>query len=172
MTYRLTTAGRMAVLAQFIAVVLVFGFAVWMLGVTLGINWLMPISSFQAARPTWTSGELVPAFFLAIVLLATPLLAWQLLGELFIRYHVTDEGLRIASVGIQLALPWETIRGLRPAHHVGLTERTDLILKEPLPRRLGLWLINARQSLPVYAGVGDRETLLATIRDRVSQPTS
>jgi hypothetical protein len=108
-----------------------------------------------------------------VLIVATPLLFWNVLEEWAASYTPTDEGLRFASLGISLVYPWESIEAVRridddsddPFDEVLLREDHTGQIANPLLR----WLHGqayGRRTLPIYAGIEERNQLLAEIKQR------
>ncbi|HYF64841.1 MAG TPA: hypothetical protein VD886_18595 [Herpetosiphonaceae bacterium] len=171
MTYRLTTSGRWLLLSFVAATLLVWLFAVWLFADTLGLSFANLAESWRAARPKWTSGQLVPAWLLATLAIAAPLLVWHLLGEWSASYTLEDDGLRFRALGVNLLQPWGRIRGIRTINERGEDQaRIDILVDEParptLRRRFFHRLAPGR--IPIYGLVANREALVAAIQEKIA----
>lgn len=158
--------------------------AVWMLGNTLNISYrhlpstLGPLlQATIQGRPSegeyigLTTNQMVPAGLLLILVVALPLVMWSLCEEWFTRYTVTEQGLLYQTVGpIAVLYPWDSIRGIRRVDPQSDEPVDELIVDRSgllqIKSRLLRWLHRVafgRARVPVYAGVEERNELLARI---------
>ena len=171
LTYRLSTSGRWLLLSFVAATLLVWLFALWLLADTLGISYANLAETWQAARPKWTSGQLVPAWLLASLAIAAPLLVWHLLGEWSARYTLEEDGLRFRALGVNLLQPWDRIRGIRTINERGEEHpRIDILVDEPARTGLGRRFFRrlAPGRIPIYGLVANREALVAAIQEKIA----
>jgi hypothetical protein len=172
-TYRLSPAGKRQTLVLLIAALLIWAFAVWSFASTLRISY-NPLQLWPSLQQSLADGlgvgQVVPALLMLVLIIATPLLIWALCEEWSAAYTPTPQGLRFASVGVNLSIPWDSLGGLRPAEHSD--EPLDELLLEgqpvaqianPLVRFLHRQAFGANR-LPIFAGVERRDELIAEIR--------
>lgn len=186
--YRLNTTGRRAVLLLTIAAVVVWGFAVWKLQDVLSSDSVqvsyarLPGTLAAAVQQGLTVTQIVPALLLIVLIVATPVLIWNLVEEWSTTYTVRDDGLLYDTVqGISVLYPWHTIKALRPADPDAREPSYELIVSEDgicqIESRVLRWLHQqafGRTRVPIYAHVMDRDALLHEIVTRsglaVTQP--
>ncbi len=172
MTYRLSTTGRWLIVSFMVATLLVWLFALWLLLDTLSLSLGSLVESWRKAAPTWTTGQTMPAYLLVALLVATPLLLWNLGRELAARYHVDADGVRFRSLGLNVYQPWTQIVGLRTINERGdQPPRIDLLVTESTRPGLGRRLFHRHTlgRIPIYGSVANRETLVATIREQMER---
>lgn len=172
MTYRVSTTGRWLIASFMAATVLVGLFAVWLLLDTLGLTLGEFGESWRKAYPTWTAGQTVPAFLLAALLLATPLLLWSLACEWAARYTVNEDGVHFRSLGLTLHQPWARISGLRTINERSdQSPRIDVQVIESTRPSLGRRLFHRRTlgRIPIYGQVANCAALVATIQEQIKR---
>ncbi len=106
-----------------------------------------------------------------VLIVATPLVIWNILEEWAASYTPTEEGLRFVSLGIDVVYPWSGIDAIRqldqdsdePIDELQLREDYTNQIKNPVLRFLH-GQAYGRKTLPVYAGLQEREELLAQIQ--------
>lgn len=184
-TYRLTAAGRRLTLSLMVGAAAVWLFAGWMLGNTLNLSYrhlpstLGPLVSATLrgrvegeAYAGLTAEQALPALLLVVLIIALPLMLWNLCEEWWTRYTVTDDGLLYQTVGgIRMLFPWETIRGVQrvdpesdePVDEIIVDRAGVLQIKSPLLRWLHRMALGAER-VPVYADVEGRDELLAQVQ--------
>lgn len=180
-TYRLSAAGRRLNLALLLGALIIWLFALWSFSSTLGIQY-HPAQFWASLQAVVSAGlgvgRVVPALLMLALIIATPLLIANLLFEWTAQYTPTADGLHVRALGTELTYPWaviEDVRTLDDDHDEPLAavivavDQTDRIA-QPLVRAL-VRLAIGRQRLPLAAGLADRETLIATIRDQAGRPT-
>ncbi|NNJ09976.1 hypothetical protein EKD04_006525 [Chloroflexales bacterium ZM16-3] len=179
-TYRLSPAGRRTLIVLLVGALLIWAFALWSFVSTLGINLGQLWPSLQASLSSGLGvGQVVPALLMLALIVATPLLIWNLLEEWSAAYVAGDDGLRFESLGIVITLPWSAVSGLRAADDDGDEPLDEILLSQdaaaqianPLLRFLHRQAYGGRR-LPVYAGLEDRLDLLAEIRRNTTEPLS
>lgn len=175
-TYRLSASGRRTALLLLIGALAIWGFALLSFRSTLGIDY-NPIAFWGSLRASIENGlgvsQLVPALLMLVLIIATPLLVWNLLEEWAAGYTPTAEGLRFHSLGVGVLYPWSAISALRRVDDDADEPLDELVLagdytgqiKNPLLRFLHAQAYG-RTTLPLYAGIENREQLLDEIRAR------
>lgn len=177
-TYRLSPAGRRLVLVLLVGALLIWAFALWSFGSTLRISYnpLTFLSTLQASLAAGIGvAEVVPALLMLVLIVATPLLIWNLLAEWAAAYTLTPAGLRFDSLGVSLSYPWAAVAGLRPADDDGDEPFDELLLatdetgqiRSPLVRFLHRQAYG-RTRLPIYPGLENRDELIAEIRRQIA----
>ncbi|PDV96655.1 hypothetical protein [Candidatus Chloroploca asiatica] len=173
-TYRLSAAGRRLVLILLIAALLIWAFAIWSFASTLRLSY-NPLEFWPSLQATLASGpgigQLVPALLMFVLIIATPFLIWNLLIEWAAAYTPTADGLRFASLGVQIDYPWAAVSDVRrtdddreePFDELVLTTDCTTQIHNPLVRLLYRQAYGSLR-LPIYAGVEARDELLAEIR--------
>jgi hypothetical protein len=176
--YRLSSAGRRITLILLVGAVLIWAFALWSFSRTLGISY-NPLQFWPSLSASieqgLTIGQIVPALLMLVLIVATPLLIWNLLEEWDAAYTPGDDGLRFTSLGVDVTYPWSSIAAVRlvdddahePLDEVLLTADHTEQIRNPLLRFLH-GQSYGRQRLPIYSGLADREDVLETIRQRAS----
>jgi hypothetical protein len=171
MTYRLSPSGRWLLLSFVAATLLVWLFALWLLADTLGLSYANLAETWRTASPKWTTGQRVPAYLLAALCIAAPLLVWHLLGEWSARYTLEDDGLRFRALGVNLLQPWDQIRGIRTINERGEDHpRIDILVDEPAGLALGRRFFHRLTPgrIPIYGLVANREALVAAIQEKIA----
>jgi hypothetical protein len=173
-TYRLSPAGRRTSLVLLVGALLIWAFALWSFASTLRLSFnpaqLWP--SLQASLAAGLGiGQVVPALLMLTLIVATPLLIWNLLEEWSVAYTPDDDGLRFDSLGIVITCPWPTVAGLRSADDDGDEPLDEILLRQDATMQIANPLLRflhrqayGRRRLPVYAGLEDRADLLSVIR--------
>jgi hypothetical protein len=176
-TYRLNRSGRRNALLLTLAAAIVWLFAIIKLPDVLSSDTVRV--SYRALPGTISAllaeglsvNQIVPALLLVVLIVATPLLIWNLIEEWTTRYVVRDDGLEYDTVrGIRLWYPWSAITGLRRADPEGDAPHYE-VLVEPQPQhqirsRVLHWLhaqAFGRTRIPIYAQTEDRDGLLEEI---------
>ncbi len=172
-TYRLTRQGRLLTLSLIAAVLLLWVFALLSLPGVVGLDIRDLRASFPSAMGDGLGvGEVIPAAILGAMLVAAPVVLAALIEEWSARYSITDDALLYRTLpGIALRAPWQAIRELRlteseePVADVMVPPETLGAIRNPLLRTLHRWAIGD-QRIPIYAGVEQRDELLAEIARR------
>jgi hypothetical protein len=169
-TYRLSPAGRRTTLVLLIGALLIWAFAIWTLRSTLA----------AAPLDALTIGQIIPALLMIVLIIATPLVVWNLLEEWACEFTPNDDGLRFTSLGIDLNYPWSGMRAIRPVDDDADEPMDELLfdsdytiaIRNPILRFLH-GQAYGRIKLPLYAGLADRDELLHTIREHAgfSEPS-
>jgi hypothetical protein len=174
--YHLSAKGRRTTLVLLISALAIWGFALWSFSSTLELG-SNPLGFWSALNTGTEEGiemsRLVPAFLMLVLIVATPLLMWNLLEEWAAAYTPTDEGLRFTSLGVHILYPWESIQDIRrldddsdePVEELLLSTDETSQIRNPVLRFLHAQAYG-RTRLPLYAGLEEREALLAEIRQR------
>jgi hypothetical protein len=173
-TYSLSPSGRRTALLLLIGSLVIWAFALWTFRRTLDISY-NPLYFWGSLRTAiqsgLTLGQLVPALLMLVLIVATPLVIWNILEEWAASYTPTEEGLRFVSLGIDVVYPWSGIDAIRqldqdsdePIDELQLREDYTNQIKNPVLRFLH-GQAYGRKTLPVYAGLQEREELLAQIQ--------
>jgi hypothetical protein len=156
---------------------LIWVFALWTLRITLATSSDPSAGLFQALQENLdrglSVGQVIPALLMVVLLIATPLVLWNILEEWGAQYTLTDAGLRFTSLGIALNCSWDRITGIRrlgddaddPLDAIMVSDDLSSQIKNPLVRWLHCQACGA-QRLLIYPGVEDRDDLLQEIRVR------
>ena len=172
-TYRISSSGRRTALILLVGALIIWIFALWTFGSTLGIN---PVAFWGTLRASIEQGlsisQLVPALLMLVLIVATPLVIWNICEELAAAYTPTEDGLRFTALGVGLLVPWAGISAIRRVDEDSDEPMDELILREdytsqirnPLLRFLHAQAYGSTK-LPIYAGVADRDVLLVVIRE-------
>ena len=181
-TYRLSPSGRRTALILLVGALIIWAFALWTFRRTLGVSYnpLLFWSSLRAAiqgenGQGLSIGQIVPALLMLVLIVATPLVIWNILEEWAAAYTPTDAGLRFASLGVDLTYPWAGIGAIRRVDDDADEPMDELLLREDYTRQIRNPLLRflhgqayGRTKLPLYAGLQDRDELLNEIRQRAS----
>jgi hypothetical protein len=170
-TYRISSSGRRTALILLVGALVIWVFALWTFGSTLGIN---PLAFWSTLRANIEQGlsisQLVPALLMLVLIVATPLVIWNICEELAAAYTPTDDGLRFAALGVELVVPWAGISAIRRVDEDSDEPMDELLLREDYSGQIRnpiLRFLHAqaygRTKLPIYAGLSDRDDLLAAI---------
>ena len=178
-TYRPSASGRRITLSLLVGALIIWGFALWSLSSTLSLSYhpaqLWP--TLNAALSQGLSiGELIPSLLMVVLIIATPLLIWNLIEEWGAAYMPTAQGLRFTAPLVELVVPWSAVRSLH-ALDDDQDERFDLLhltddlgsqIRNPIARLLHRQA-HGRARLLIYPGIAERDALIADIR-RLSGP--
>jgi len=179
-TYRLSSAGRRTALILLIGALIIWAFALWTFRSTLGISY-NPLQFWASLRAAIQSdngqglsiGQIVPALLMLVLIVATPLVIWNILEEWAAAYTPTEDGLRFVSLGVDLIYPWAGIDSVRRVDDDADEPLDELLLREDYTRQIRNPLLRflhghayGRKKLPLYAGLQDRDELLDEIRRR------
>ncbi len=171
-TYRLTARGRRIALSLALGSLLVWGFAIWKLADVLGISYLrLPGTLRAAVEQGLTASQIVPAVLLLVLIIAAPLLVWNVVEEWSTSYTVREDGLVYDTVqGISVLYPWSAIKGLRRVDPEADEPVHELIVDQSgicqINSRVLRWLHRqafGRTRVPIYADVVERDELLNEI---------
>jgi hypothetical protein len=179
-TYRLSAAGRRLTLVLLVAALLIWAFAIWSFASTLRISY-HPLELWPSLQQSLADGlgvgQVVPALLMLALIVATPLLIWNLLEEWAAAYTPTPEGLRFESLGLRVTYPWSAIETLRRVDDDAEEPLDELLLDGDYGAQIGNPVVRFlhRQAfgatrLPIYAGIEDRDDLIAAIRRHTEAP--
>jgi hypothetical protein len=172
-TYRISPSGRRTALILLVGALIIWVFALWTFSSTLGISY-NPIAFWGTLRASVEAGlsisQLVPALLMLVLIVATPLVIWNICEEISASYTPAADGLRFSALGVNLSLPWAGISAIRrvdedsdePMDELQLREDYTSQIRNPVLRFLH-GQAYGRTKLPIYSGVMDRDELLATI---------
>ena len=174
-TYRISSSGRRTALILLVGALIIWVFAIWTFGSTLGIS-SNPIAFWGTLRASIEQGlsisQIVPALLMLVLIVATPLVIWNICEELAAAYTPAEDGLRFTALGVRLTVPWAGISAIRRVDEDSDEPMDELILREDYTRQIRNPLLRflhaqayGRTKLPIYAGVADRDNLLAAIRE-------
>jgi len=176
-TYCLDTAGRRSALLLTLGAVVVWGFALWQLphilsSETVRVSYAnFPSTLTAAVRAGLTVAQIVPALLFIVMIVAVPLLIWNLFEEWATCYNVRDDGLEYCSLGgISILYPWTTITRVRQVdpeadeavHEVVVDQPGASQIRNPVLRFLHRQAFGQTR-IPIYAHVRDRDELLREI---------
>ncbi len=179
-TYRLSPAGRRLTLVLLVAALLIWAFAIWSFASTLRISY-SPLQLWPSLQQSLADGlgvgQVVPALLMLALIVATPLLIWNLLEEWGAAYTPAPDGLRFASLGVEVTYPWPAIEAISRADDDAEEPLDELVLDgdysaqiaNPLVRFLHRQAFGAAR-LPIFAGLEGRDALIAEIRRRTEAP--
>jgi hypothetical protein len=175
-TYRISPSGRRTAIILLVCALIIWAFALWTFQTTLGISY-NPVAFWGTLRTSIEQGlsvsQIVPALLMLVLIVATPLVVWNILEEWAAAYTPADDGLRFAALGVALTYPWAGIAAIRCVDQDSDEPIHELVLKEDYTRQIRnpvLRFLHAqsygRTRLPLYAGLEARDELLAEIRRR------
>lgn len=165
-TYRLSPSGRRTTLVLLVGALIIWAFAIWTLR-----------STVASSTTSLTIGQIIPALLMIVLIIATPLVIWNLLEEWSATYSATADGLRYTAIGVDLIYPWSGIVGVRAVDDDTDEPMDELLfnadytgaIRNPLVRFLHAQAYG-RTKLPIYAGLAERDTLLSEIRRHAPLP--
>lgn len=175
-SYNLSSSGRRTALVLLIGALIIWAFALWVFQTTLGISY-SPVAFWGSLRASIEKGltisQIVPALLMLVLIVATPLVIWNLLEEWAASYTPADDGLHFASLGLALTYPWDGIAAIQRLEPDADEPADELVLKQDFTGQIRnpvlRWLhaqAYGRLRLPIYAGLAERDELLAEIRQR------
>jgi hypothetical protein len=175
-TYRTSPSGRRTAIILLMGALIIWAFALWTFGSTLGISY-NPVQFWGTLRQSVEQGlsisQIVPALLMLVLIVATPLVIWNILEELGAAYTPADDGLHFAALGIRLIYPWAGVAAIRRVDEDSDEPMDELALKQDYTGQIRSPLLRfmhvqayGRTKLPIYAGVADRDELLDEIRRR------
>ncbi len=177
-TYRITASGRRTALILLVGALIIWIFALWTFGSTLGISY-NPVAFWGTLRASLEQGlsisQLVPALLMLVLIVATPLVIWNICEELAAAYSPSDDGLHFTALGVKLIVPWSGVSAIRRVDEDSDEPMDELILREDYTSQIRNPLLRflhaqayGRTKLPIYAGVADRDDLLAVIQQQAA----
>jgi hypothetical protein len=172
-TYYLSASGRRTAIILLISALIIWGFALWTFGTALDIRYSAFWQTLSASISQGLSiSQIVPALLMLVLVVATPLVIWNVLEEWTAAYTPTDAGLRFESLGVRVTYPWSGIVELR-SQDDGDDPVDELVFNDDYIRQIRNPLLRflhgqayGRRRLPVFAGIAQRDELLADIRVR------
>jgi hypothetical protein len=178
-TYRLDSNGRRATLLLMLGALVFWLFALWKLPDALStenvsVSYLRLPSTLAAAITDGLNvSQIIPALLFIVLIVAAPLLIWNLLEEWSTTYIVRDDGLEYDTVqGINVLYPWKAIKGVRIVDPEARAPDYEVLVDDEICQirsRLLRWLHRqafGRSRIPIYARVGERHELIAEIVNR------
>lgn len=179
--YRLAPAGRRDNLLMIAVAMILWVFAVWSISSTLRLS-LHPAafpSDLQRllAQPPAVE-QVVPALLMLALVVATPLVIWNLIAEWDATFRPVAEGLQYETLGVRLCYPWHAIHAIRP--HPVIPDEAVVILcwydpAETIANPLRRWLhrqAHGRQRLIIGSGIERRAELLRLIEEEMARVQS
>ena len=172
--YTLSPAGKRNALALMIGALVIWAFALWTFRSTVGSVPGEPTLGFVEALGRNLSqgfglGQSIPALLTLGLIVATPLVFWNVVTEYAASYTFSEQGLAFQTVGLALQTPWAAIIGVRddePTNERGstllLAQDVTAQIRNPVVRLLHR-LSYGRTALPLYAMLENRAELLAEI---------
>jgi hypothetical protein len=175
-TYRISPAGRRTALILLIGALIIWAFALWTFRTTLEISY-NPIEFWGTLRQKIDAGlsisQIVPALLMLVLIVATPLVVWNILEEWAAAYTPEEEGLRFTSLGLALTYPWAGVSAIQRVDEDSDEPVDEVVFKEDYTRQIRNPILRflhgqayGRTRLPLYAGLANREELLDEIRRR------
>lgn len=175
-TYKLSSSGRRTALILLAGALIIWAFALWTFRSTLGISY-SPLAFWSTLRQSVEQGlsisQIVPALLMLVLIIATPLVIWNILEEWAAAYTPTESGLRFEALGVAVTYPWQGIADIRREDADSDEPIDEIVLREDYTRQIRNPVLRflhgqayGRTKLPVYAGLEDRDELLAEIRAR------
>ena len=181
-TYRISPAGRRTALLLLIGALIIWAFALWTFRTTLGISY-NPLEFWATLRQQIDAGlsisQIVPALLMLVLIIATPLVIWNVLEEWAATYTPAEDGLRFESLGLALTYPWSGISAIKrvdedpdePVDELVLNKDYTDQIRNPILRFLH-GQAYGRTKLPLYAGLASRDELIEEIRQRAGLPAT
>ena len=175
-TYRLSPSGRRSAVILLMGALIIWAFALWSFRSTLGISY-NPLAFWGSLRASieqgLSIGQVVPAVLMLVLIVATPLVVWNILEEWDAAFTPEDDGLRFSALGVRLTYPWSGISALRRVDEDTDEPMDELLLAADYTGQIGNPLLRFlhRQAygstrLPLYAGLDDRDELISEIQRR------
>jgi hypothetical protein len=175
-TYRISPSGRRTALILLIGALIIWAFALWTFRTTLDISY-NPLEFWGSLRRKIDAGlsigQIVPALLMLVLIIATPLVVWNILEEWAAAYTLAEDGLHFSSLGVALTYPWSGMSAIRRVDEDSDEPVDEVVLKEDFTRQIRNPILRflhgqayGRTKLPLYAGLADRDELLDEIRQR------
>lgn len=173
-TYRISSSGRRTVLILLVGALVIWAFALWTFRSTLAISY-NPARFLQTLWASISQGlsiaQIVPALLMVVLIIATPLVIWNLLEEWAAAYTPTDQGLDFTSLGIRITYPWSGIQALTRRDEDAEEPIDELLLNQDFTHQIRNPILRflhsqayGRKKLLIYAGLEERDHLLDEIR--------
>src|SRR5919202_4179921 len=138
-TYRISPSGRRTAIILLVGALIIWAFALWTFRSTLDISY-NPIEFWGTLRASLERGlsisQIVPALLMLVLIVATPLVVWNILEEWAAAYTPAGEGLHFASLGVALTYPWAGIRGIRRVDEDSDEPVDELVFGEDYTRQI------------------------------------
>jgi hypothetical protein len=177
-TYRLSSSGRRTALVLLVGAICIWAFALWTFRSTLGISY-NPLELWSSLRASIERGlgvgQVVPALLMLVLIVATPLVIWNILAEYDAAYTPAEDGLRFSALGVRLTYPWSGMAALRPVDQDSDEPMDELVLDGDYTAQIANPLLRflhrqsyGRTKLPLYAAIQERDELLNQIRRRAA----
>lgn len=181
-TYRITPAGRRTALILLIGALIIWAFALWTFRSTLGISY-NPLEFWGTLRQKIDAGlsisQIVPALLMLVLIVATPLVIWNILEEWGAAYTPAEDGLRFVALGVVITYPWSGVSAIRRVDEDSDEPVDELVLDQDYTRQIRNPVLRflhgqayGRTRLPLYAGLADRDELIDEIRRRAGLSTA
>ena len=154
----------------------IWALALWIFRATLGISY-NPLAFWGSLRDQIEAGlsvsQIVPALLMLVLIVATPLVIWNILEEWSASYTPAEDGLHFAALGVALVYPWDGIAAIRRADAADDEPLDELLLRRDYTGQIRNPLLRflhgqayGRLKLPLYAGLESRAELVSEIRRR------
>lgn len=177
-SYRLSPAGRRNNLLMITVAMLLWVFALWSFSSTLRLS-LHPAAFWVDLQRVFAQPPAIeqaaPALLLVVLLVATPLLIWNLIAEWDAAFTLADEGLTYEAMGVRLWCPWEELLALRPSPAVADEAVVVYCRRDPaetIANPLLRWLhrqAHGRQRLVIGPDIEHRDELVAQIEQAMAR---
>ncbi|WP_322494489.1 hypothetical protein [Chloroflexus sp.] len=177
-SYRLSPAGRRNNLLMIAVTMLLWVFALWSFASTLRLS-LHPAAFWSDLQRVFAQPPAIeraaPALLLFVLIVATPLLIWNLIAEWDAAFTLADEGLTYEAIGVRLWCPWEDVLALRPSPAVADEAIVIACRRDPaetIANPLLRWLhrqAHGRQRLVIGPDIEHRDELVAQIEQAMAR---
>lgn len=157
---------------------LLWVFALWSFSSTLRLS-LHPAAFWVDLQRVFAQPPAIeqaaPALLLVVLLVATPLLIWNLIAEWDAAFTLADEGLTYEAMGVRLWCPWEELLALRPSPAVADEAVVVYCRRDPaetIANPLLRWLhrqAHGRQRLVIGPDIEHRDELVAQIEQAMAR---
>jgi hypothetical protein len=179
--YRLSPAGRRDNLLLIAVAMMLWLFAIWSLANTLQVR-LHPAGMWADVQRLFAQPpaieQAVPALFLLVVIVATPMVIWNAIAEWDATFVPTADGLCYTTMGMRLCCRWHDIVNIQPTP-VSAEEDVVLWLRydpaSTITHPLRRWLhrqYHGPNRLVIGAGIERRAELVALIEQALAATRS